>query len=42
MNQCNLLKNVVESNSKSRPIKIESKDKEILLKVHVFFMKVDN
>ena len=41
--QSNLLKNIVEFNNKSRPKKKEGKyKKEILLKVHMVFMKVKN
>ena len=41
--QSNLLKNIVEFNNKSRPKNIEVEDKkEILLKVHMLFMKVKN
>ena len=40
INQRNLLKNLVEFNNKSIPRTIEGKDKkEILMKVHMLFMK---
>ena len=43
MNQSNLLKKLVEFNNKYRPRPIEGKDKkEILMKVHMLFMKVEN
>ena len=42
-NQSNLLKNIVEFNNKSRPKNKEVEDKkEILIKVHMLFMKVKN
>ena len=42
-NQSNLLKNIVEFNDKSRPKNKEVEDKkEILIKVHMLFMKVKN
>ena len=41
--QSNLLKNIVEFTNKSRPGTIEGKDKkEILMKVHMFFVKLEN
>ena len=41
--QRNLLENITEFNNKSRPRIKEGKDKkEILMKVHVLFMKVEN
>ena len=41
--QSNLLKNIVEFKNKSRPKNKEGKDeKEILMKVHMLFMKVEN
>ena len=41
--QSNLLKNILESNKKSRPKRKEGQaKKEILTKVHMLFMKVDN
>ena len=43
MNESNLLKNLIEFYNKSKPRKIEGKDKkEILMNVHVLFMKVEN
>ena len=43
MNQSYLLQNIVEFNNKSRPRTAEGKDKkEILVKVHMLFMKVEN
>ena len=43
MDQSNLLKNISEFNNKSRPRIKEGKDKkEILMKVHMLFMKVKN
>ena len=43
MDQSNLLKNLVEFNNTSRPTTIEGKDKKgILMKVHMFFAKVEN
>ena len=41
--QSNLLKNIIEVNNKSGPRTKEGKDKkEILKKVHMIFIKVDN
>ena len=41
--QSNLLKDIVEFDNKSRPRTKEGKGKkEILVKVHMLFMKVDN
>ena len=41
--QSNLLKNIIEANNKSGPRTKEGKDKkEILKKVHMIFIKVDN
>ena len=43
MGQSNLLKNIVEFYNKCRPRTIEGKDKkEVLMKVHMLFMKVEN
>ena len=42
MDQSNLLKDFAEFNNKSRPRTIDSKDKEILMKEHMLFMKVKN
>ena len=43
MDQNNLLKSFVEFNNNSKPRTIEGKDKkEILMKVHMLFMKVEN
>ena len=43
MDQSKILKNLEEFNNKSRPKNKEDKDKkEILIKVHMFFMKVEN
>ena len=40
--QINLLKNLVEFNNKSRPKSKHGKDKkEVLMKVHMLFIKVD-
>ena len=41
--QSNLLKNIVEFNNKSRPKSKEGKDKkEMFMKVHMLFVKVEN
>ena len=41
--QSNLLKNIVEFNNKSRPKNKEGKDKkEMFMKVHMLFVKVEN
>ena len=42
MDQSDLLKDFAEFNNKSRPRTIDSKDKEILMKEHMLFMKVKN
>ena len=43
MNQSNLLKNIVKINNKTSPGTRECKDKkQILVKVHMLFMKVEN
>ena len=43
MDQSNLLKKLIELNDKSMPRTIEGKaKKEILMKVHMLFMKVEN
>ena len=42
MDQRNILTNIVEFNDKSRPRTKEDKDKkEILMNVHMLFMKVE-
>ena len=41
--QSNLLQNIVEFNNKSRPTTTEGKNKkEIVMKVHMLFMKVED
>ena len=42
MKEGNLLQNLVGFNSKSTPKTIEGKKKEILVKVHMLFMKVED
>ena len=41
--QSNLLKNIIEFNEKSRPRTKEGKDeKEILMKLYILFIKIEN
>ena len=43
MDQNNLLKNIVKLNNKSRPrLKKDKGKKEILMKMYMLFMKVEN
>ena len=42
MYETNLLENLVEPNNKSRPKKEAKDKKEIVMVVHMLFMKVEN